>query len=641
MKKIFAFTLLGFLLIMNIPVANAAVTASLGFSPSDPYTGEVVVVTWTKSSDNVGDGTQTGNIVVTYSGAVSGSLTTQAYTFAGGASITKTWTFRSSNAGNVNFIFDDQPSAGTAVDLNYTLPVVAWATADWTVSVSASGSTYSDIIFTGADVSPITGAAYMTFGKPVLTSVDTVGDDDINTGIRGVDRNGNLILSQDVFAWTPSSQQDSSIYQFVQVDNGGRVYYHDLSTFTNTTAGGADDTISSQISINNATGANIDSFVINPVVTDNMTFMKSHKVANNRVDYFFSSNSNDKFARYETTNGTQVFAPTVADTSSVVVWDDTTTGLAINAQTLAGQCTVNVCIRKFDRDTGVLATAAGSAAGVSSSSAFGNRAFMPLFKKPGSTTHETVIFTKSTSVPDPFMIEYDFTPTTLTSVTTTADCPQYSDDLALACFPFSADIDGGLGFLVCGRYAPTGTTETDGFIAYYNMAAGDDGNRTTFNLGLPGNPTPICLWDYDDGFYTFTDEGLSLIITHYTPNPDALLVTPPVAPEIASGIITEPVGGNSTSTITGNPISNAVAYSTEAWGFDTSLLFGMFLVGSVMMVAARRSGSVMITAILGLIALGFAIKLELAPVWILYLSAFIIIAVAGAILFGGRNDEDD
>lgn len=100
-----------------------------------------------------------------------------------------------------------------------------------------------------------------------------------------------------------------------------------------------------------------------------------------------------------------------------------------------------------------------------------------------------------------------------------------------------------------------------------------------------------------------------------------------------------PDSGSTSTAAPGNIIADIRNRLEENWGFDFGWLMGLGIVGLITW-RVRRAAPLVI-AILAFLGLGVAVRLDLLPEWILFVSVFIIIAVAGGRLFMDTNEDGD
>jgi hypothetical protein len=106
------------LLLAITPAAEAAVTSQANVSPATGAVGELMVLSFTKTAGYL-DGPQRGNVTPALTGAINATLMAKSYNFTESnplsyKSVTLTWTWTPTVAGNYTITFHDQAAAGTA-----------------------------------------------------------------------------------------------------------------------------------------------------------------------------------------------------------------------------------------------------------------------------------------------------------------------------------------------------------------------------------------------------------------------------------------------------------------------------------------------------------------------------------------------
>lgn len=203
-------------LVAFVPHASATVSATVMASPATAFTTENVVITYTKSSDNAGDGTQSGAVSGTWTGPAgsSGTLASQNYNFAGGASQALTWTFSHLIAGQFNFSFNDVPTMGTEQDETFDYTFTAPFTVDWTQTIEHGGATYDAITRSGM-AQDNEGRLFVSYTLAHAGGTDTGTD----SCLKAYDNDGTVLWTQCVVG-----SEDLQLAISTPVyDHGGRI----------------------------------------------------------------------------------------------------------------------------------------------------------------------------------------------------------------------------------------------------------------------------------------------------------------------------------------------------------------------------------------------------------------------------------
>lgn len=197
-KPVFVAVLL-IALTLAVPLASATVSNSTGFS-GDLVTGAPITVSYTKTTDDAGDGQQTGSVTLTWStsdGCAFGadlSLGSEAYDFSSPGSEEVTWTFRTPCAGTYDFTFNDAVTSGTELDDTDSLEVEPAFVLDWQATISG-GTDGNENTFTnnlgGFEVDDA-GRVFIAY------SLDHDGDGGADRYVRAFDRSGGVLWADRV-----------------------------------------------------------------------------------------------------------------------------------------------------------------------------------------------------------------------------------------------------------------------------------------------------------------------------------------------------------------------------------------------------------------------------------------------------------
>lgn len=190
------------------------------------------------------------------------------------------------------------------------------------------------------------------------------------------------------------------------------------------------------------------------------------------------------------------------------------------------------------------------------------------------------------------------------------------------------DVDGQDNLLLCGNV--TGRSFATKISTSSNTQRW---NVTTTELG-----GSRCGFDYQGGFW-IAGVGTSGGTGYYWAR--RYIGGEFATPSTPGSVIPGGAGDGDGDTDADNPLSNAVNFFNDAWGFDGSFLFGTVIVGMFTIGFARVSRNAMITAIGAFLGVVTAYVLDLYPVWLLLLIVFLIIAIAGSVMFnrGGGSEE--
>lgn len=88
-----------------------------------------------------------------------------------------------------------------------------------------------------------------------------------------------------------------------------------------------------------------------------------------------------------------------------------------------------------------------------------------------------------------------------------------------------------------------------------------------------------------------------------------------------------------------NFVDFSVGFCSDSWGFDCSWLFGILIVSLVTIGFARISPMPLLVGIGAFLGVGVSVAVGVLPMWVLFVMIFIVIAVAGFVLFGRGEDE--
>ncbi len=198
----------------------ASPTAGAGAS-----TGQAITLTYTKTSSTIIDGTQTGNVLIHFTGPDAFDSTTKPYSFAGGASQALVWTVRLPTQGTYTFTFDDTQSAGTPCDTSITNYVVnPYAVLDWVAVISPPAGGFLSPQGDSLMLDNI-GDAYFSFDQLRSCGPSTCLTDAVNYGFEG---RANKFTSTGGTPWATASgctlnQPSFQCIYRIWPDNGGRV----------------------------------------------------------------------------------------------------------------------------------------------------------------------------------------------------------------------------------------------------------------------------------------------------------------------------------------------------------------------------------------------------------------------------------
>ncbi|MCA1810818.1 MAG: hypothetical protein LC623_02270 [Halobacteriales archaeon] len=110
------------LLVLFLPLAEAAVTSSLTLTPAVATVGQSVFVTYTKTA-SLSDGLQNGTVTLRVTGPVNATLASRAYHFTATLYAALSWTWTPPEPGNYTLTFTDQSNSGTASNQSRTYHV--------------------------------------------------------------------------------------------------------------------------------------------------------------------------------------------------------------------------------------------------------------------------------------------------------------------------------------------------------------------------------------------------------------------------------------------------------------------------------------------------------------------------------------
>jgi hypothetical protein len=113
------------LLVLLLPLAQAAVTSSLTLDPTAATVEESVLVTYTKTA-TLTDGFQNGTVTLRVTGPVNATLASIPYHFTAtlyNASAALSWTWTPTAPGNYTLTFTDHATSGTASNQTRTYHV--------------------------------------------------------------------------------------------------------------------------------------------------------------------------------------------------------------------------------------------------------------------------------------------------------------------------------------------------------------------------------------------------------------------------------------------------------------------------------------------------------------------------------------
>lgn len=198
------------------------------------------------------------------------------------------------------------------------------------------------------------------------------------------------------------------------------------------------------------------------------------------------------------------------------------------------------------------------------------------------------------------------------------------------------DADSADDILLCGHTDESGQ---NAFVARVDVALTSIAWARSFDITDASSTQTerkedaACDFDYNGGFWVNgkTLDATSTAWARRYPSTGFIQPEPP-ALVTGEGGSTVP-GGNLIETSRDN-LASGFGITTKAAGW----LLGLGLVG--MVVWRVRDAAPLVIGILALIAVGLAIQVELLPIWLLLLIAFLIIAIAGGILFE-RNRRGD
>lgn len=204
---------------------------------------------------------------------------------------------------------------------------------------------------------------------------------------------------------------------------------------------------------------------------------------------------------------------------------------------------------------------------------------------------------------------------------------------------YDFDVDGIGNALICGLYTFGGNIF--GFVGHFKQSNNTQYWNNTLSLGtLQDTEAQGCQFDYNGGHWvggSFVDTGNipNIFLRHYSGGE----FTNPTAPSLVDDLS---LGDQPPISNTANPIGFIVDYWETQWGFDGSILFGIACVGMVTVGFARigKNPVPLLIGIGGLLGVILATVLGFFEEWVLFLVAFIIIAIAGNRLFSGNGDED-
>jgi len=622
------FVLAFMLLVIPMP-ASATVAASITSSANPTLTGAPTVLSWTKTSDNAGDGTQTGNIVVSYTGPISGSLTTQAYTFAALASITKTFTVYMPYAGVYDFFFDDQPSAGTATDKHFVLTVDEAFVLDWTNQppLGSSHDYFTSVSTGGAPAVDPDGNVYYAVARH-QTGQSTGSLDGY---LASYDMDGNFRWAQSQSA----SATNTAVWTTPIMDGGGRLLAMDCIKLNGVFASfkfapiqastgnlGTETSAPAAYTDCNA-GEELDAIKVSNTVSN--IFLKGKTgVSSYRIELF---NNNFASQCFTTNTGSSNQGMAVKAGNSFGIEFDSTTK-AFNMGTCA-----------FGTNT---ASNANSYGPPQASQLVANKYY--------------AMSLVSSNIQLATVADASALPTTIPTAALTPSRPTIDDTQTTVGTVQYLDVSGTDQILLCGSATVSGSnirpflmlTDSSGVVQAWRFFGGSVPDK----VGSGSNPCQGLAFDGHGGLYALARDfngpstnSLSWYVQHYTLA--SSINNPPTLP--AQGNIAVPgVSGTSTTSTTGapasstgNPLGNMVSFLSTSWGFDWSWLIGMILFLVVIVpIAIATKGNPMICGA-GILVMDVAnIKLGLWEEWSLLAMVFVIIALAANRLFGNKAEGE-
>lgn len=200
-------------------------------------------------------------------------------------------------------------------------------------------------------------------------------------------------------------------------------------------------------------------------------------------------------------------------------------------------------------------------------------------------------------------------------------------------------LDGADNLVGCGYFDPSGTEQRRAFTAYYDTISNEMEWNLTFDQGMR-SVTEQCAVDPMGALWvamgwnggSVSADTNALDIQRYIGG-DMEATEYPRVPTVTLG--TETAEGN------GNVIDAAKDFAEDSWGFDWDWIIFMAIVGIVTIGFSKASDKdPFVSALGGLLGAGIGVAVTEVGIWILLVIIFLVIAIAGSRLFGGRNGDE-